>query len=194
MNNKTFFSDAMMAGAIVGVVMALSRIFERYELFFSTSELLSVVTPYAIEWVLMVGIFVWLLFFFTRRRAKAADVEVGFSYGQALSFVLVVSMLTGIIVGLADTIFINAMGYDVYVDGMVSRIAEMRNLYIEAGLTQADVKSFDEMAAAARMAEQPSIFMNIFVDLYNYILFGGLPGLIIAAIVRRQPEYRVNND
>lgn len=194
MNNKTFFSDAMMAGAIVGVVMALSRIFERYELFFSTSELLSVVTPYAIEWVLMVGIFVWLLFFFTRRRAKAADAEVGFSYGQALSFVLVVSMLTGIIVGLADTIFINAMGYDVYVDGMVSRIAEMRNLYIEAGLTQADVKSFDEMAAAARMTEQPSIFMNIFVDLYNYILFGGLPGLIIAAIVRRQPEYRVNND
>lgn len=194
MNNKTFFSDAMMAGAIVGVVMALSRIFERYELFFSTSELLSVVTPYAIEWVLMVGIFVWLLFFFTRRRAKAADAEVGFSYGQALSFVLVVSMLTGIIVGLADTIFINAMGYDVYVDGMVSRIAEMRNLYIEAGLTQADVKSFDEMAAAARMAEQPSIFMNIFVDLYNYILFGGLPGLIIAAIVRRQPEYRENND
>ena len=194
MNNKTFFSDAMMAGAIVGVVMALSRIFERYELFFSTSELLSVVTPYAIEWVLMVGIFVWLLFFFTRRRAKAADAEVGFSYGQALSFVLVVSMLAGIIVGLADTIFINAMGYDVYVDGMVSRIAEMRNLYIEAGLTQADVKSFDEMAAAARMAEQPSIFMNIFVDLYNYILFGGLPGLIIAAIVRRQPEYRVNND
>jgi hypothetical protein len=194
MNNKTFFSDAMMAGAIVGVVMALSRIFERYELFFSTSELLSVVTPYAIEWVLMVGIFVWLLFFFTRRRAKAADAEVGFSYGQALSFVLVVSMLAGIIVGLADTIFINAMGYDVYVDGMVSRIAEMRNLYIEAGLTQADVKSFDEMAAAARMTEQPSIFMNIFVDLYNYILFGGLPGLIIAAIVRRQPEYRVNND
>jgi hypothetical protein len=194
MNNKTFFSDAMMAGAIVGVVMALSRIFERYELFFSTSELLSVVTPYAIEWVLMVGIFVWLLFFFTRRRAKAADTEVGFSYGQALSFVLVVSMLAGIIVGLADTIFINAMGYDVYVDGMVSRIAEMRNLYIEAGLTQADVKSFDEMAAAARMTEQPSIFMNIFVDLYNYILFGGLPGLIIAAIVRRQPEYRVNND
>lgn len=194
MNNKTFFSDAMMAGAVVGVVMALSRIFERYELFFSTSELLSVVTPYAIEWVLMVGIFVWLLFFFTRRRAKAADAEVGFSYGQALSFVLVVSMLTGIIVGLADTIFINAMGYDVYVDGMVTRIAEMRNLYIEAGLTQADVKSFDEMAAAARMAEQPSIFMNIFVDLYNYILFGGLPGLIIAAIVRRQPEYRVNND
>ena len=194
MNNKTFFSDAMMAGAVVGVVMALSRIFERYELFFSTSELLSVVTPYAIEWVLMVGIFVWLLFFFTRRRAKAADAEVGFSYGQALSFVLVVSMLAGIIVGLADTIFINAMGYDVYVDGMVSRIAEMRNLYIEAGLTQADVKSFDEMAAAARMTEQPSIFMNIFVDLYNYILFGGLPGLIIAAIVRRQPEYRVNND
>lgn len=194
MNNKTFFSDAMMAGAIVGVVMALSRIFERYELFFSTSELLSVVTPYAIEWVLMVGIFVWLLFFFTRRRAKAADAEVGFSYGQALSFVLVVSMLTGIIVGLADTIFINAMGYDVYVDGMVTRIGQMRNLYIEAGLTQADVKSFDEMAAAARMAEQPSILMNIFVDLYNYILFGGLPGLIIAAIVRRQPEYRVNND
>lgn len=194
MNNKTFFSDAMMAGAIVGVVMALSRIFERYELFFSSSELLSVVTPYAIEWVLMVGIFVWLLFFFTRRRAKAADAEVGFSYGQALSFVLVVSMLTGIIVGLADTIFINAMGYDVYVDGMVTRIGQMRNLYIEAGLTQADVKSFDEMAAAARMTEQPSIFMNIFVDLYNYILFGGLPGLIIAAIVRRQPEYRVNND
>ena len=194
MNNKTFFSDAMMAGAIVGVVMALSRIFERYELFFSTSELLSVVTPYAIEWVLMVGIFVWLLFFFTRRRAKAADAEVGFSYGQALSFVLVVSMLAGIIVGLADTIFINAMGYDLYVDGMVTRIGQMRNLYIEAGLTQADVKSFDEMAAAARMAEQPSIFMNIFVDLYNYILFGGLPGLIIAAIVRRQPEYRVNND
>ena len=194
MNNKTFFSDAMMAGAIVGVVMALSRIFERYELFFSSSDLMSVVTPYAIEWVLMVGIFVWLLFFFTRRRAKAADAEVGFSYGQALSFVLVVSMLAGIIVGLADTIFINAMGYDVYVDGMVSRIAEMRNLYIEAGLTQADVKSFDEMAAAARMTEQPSIFMNIFVDLYNYILFGGLPGLIIAAIVRRQPEYRVNND
>ena len=184
----------MMAGAIVGVVMALSRIFERYELFFSTSELLSVVTPYAIEWVLMVGIFVWLLFFFTRRRAKAADAEVGFSYGQALSFVLVVSMLAGIIVGLADTIFINAMGYDLYVDGMVTRIGQMRNLYIEAGLTQADVKSFDEMAAAARMAEQPSIFMNIFVDLYNYILFGGLPGLIIAAIVRRQPEYRVNND
>lgn len=194
MNNKTFFSDAMMAGAIVGVVMALSRIFERYELFFSSSDLMSVVIPYAIEWLLMVGVFVWLLYFFTRRRAKAVDAEVGFSYGQALSFVLVVSMLAGIIVGLVDTIYINAMGYDTYIDGMVGRIAEMRNLYVDAGLSQADLKPFDEMAAAARMAEQPSIFTNIFVDLYNYILFGGLPGLIIASVVRRQPEYRENND
>ena len=194
MNNKTFFSDAMMAGAIVGVVMALSRIFERYELFFSSSDLLSVVIPYAIEWLLAVGVFVWMLFFFTRRRAKAVDPEVGFSYGQALSFVLLVSMLAGVIVGVADTIYVNAMGYDVYINGMVARIAEMRNIYVEAGLSQTDVKAFEDMAAAARMAEQPSIFANIFMEFYNYVLFGGLPGLIIAAIVRRNPEYRVNKD
>lgn len=194
MNNKSFFYDVLRSGAIVGVVMALSRIFERYQLVFRDADIASISVAYLFEWFIAVVIFIWLLYRFTRRRAEACDPAVGFSYGQALSYILLVSMLAGIIVGAADTIYIGAMGYENYVDGLLRRIAEMRDIYIEAGYSPTDVAIFNDMAHEIRTSEPPSMFANVFSAFDSYILFGGLPGLIIAAFVRRSPENNITEN
>ena len=194
MNNKMFWYDVLRAGAIVGIVMALSRIFERYQLVFRDADMGSIAVVYLLEWFVAAGLFIAMLYFFARRRAKAADAEVGFSYGQALSYILLVSMLAGVIVGVADTIYINAMGYDVYVDGLIGRLGELRNMYIGVGYNGADIKMFDDVAHSIRTSEQPSMLSNVFAGFNNYILFGGLPGLIIASLVRRDPEHRAFNE
>lgn len=190
MNNREFWYDVMRSGAILGIVMAVSRIFERYVLFYSGWELNKASLLYLGEGLLACVVFIWLLVRFTRRRAKECDPRLGFSYGLALSYILVVSMFAGIIVGVGDTLFTSAMGYDGFVTGSIARIEELRELYASMGVSSSDLKIFDDVVHAVRTTEQPSMISNVFGGFNNYIILGGLPGLIIAGVVSRKPEYR----
>jgi hypothetical protein len=187
--NRDFWYDVMRSGAILGIVMMLSRIFEHYVLFYSSIELTTMSVLYFGEAILSCVVFIWLLLRFSRRRAAACDPQVGFSYGMGLSYILLISMFAGVIVGVGDTIFTSIMGYDAYVEGVMWRINDLKQLYLNMGVSTSELGIFDEFAHAMRTSTQPSMLSSVFTAFNNYILFGALPGFIIAGVVSRKPEY-----
>lgn len=187
MIGRDFWYDVLRSGAILGVVMALSRIVEMYLLAYSSLDMGSMSMWFLLEWVVAAVIFVWLLVRMSKRRAAATDPKYGYSYSMALAYILMISMLAGIMVGVADTLFIGVMGYDAYIDGMIGRIDEIRQLYVSMNITSVDA-DFSAMISALRSAERPSMMSAIFSMFNSYVLVGGVVGLVVAGVVCRKPQ------
>lgn len=190
--NRDFWSDVLRSGAILGGVMSLSYIFERYLLAFSDMALLKASTIYSLEWLVACIAFVWMLARFTRRRAEAMPAEVTVTYSYLLSYVLLASMLSGVLVGVADTLYISAMGYDLYVSGLVGRIEQLQQLYLDMGISASEMTIFEQYANQLRYVEQPSMMLTVLGKLQTYAIMGCIPGFIIASVnsrrVRRMRE------
>ena len=188
MINREYWHDVLRSGAILGLVMALSSIFERYLLLASNLTLGTATMLYLGEAVVACVVFIWLIVRFTRRRRDTGDPRFGFNYSTALSYILLISMLAGVIVGVAGTIFTSAIGYDAYIAGNISRLEEAKTLYEGLGVGANDLVLFDEMVHRIRTAPQPTMLQNVLASFSNYILFGGIPGLIIAGVLSRKPQ------
>jgi len=187
MIGKDFWYDVLRSGAILGCVMALSRIVEMYLLAYSGLNMGSVSMWFLLEWVVAAVVFIWLLVRLSKRRAAATDPKYGYSYSVALAYILMVSILAGVMVGVADTLFVGIMGYDAYIDGMVGRIEEMRALYASMNMTAMDA-DFNAMVSSLRAAERPSMISAVFSMFNTYVFAGGMVGLIVAGAVCRKPQ------
>lgn len=201
--------DVLRAAAIIGVVMALSHIFEQYMLLFSGVSLINASLVILIEGVIAAAVFVWLLIRFTRRISLAWNdrVEVGngivvdmpFTYGRAVSYGLLISMFAGIFVGVANTIFVDVMGYDLYRAaqiGYFEQIEEIMNAY-NALLGGSENLSSDIMTKQIEMLEtmdKPSIFATIISHMTSYMLYGGIASLVVAAVARRKRVQNISNE
>lgn len=193
MNNINYWQDVMRAGAILGVVMALSSVLEHYVLFFSELSLTRATAIYGVEWLIMVAIYTLMLFFFARRRVAQCDPQYGMSFSQVLSYVILVSMFAGIMVGVANTLYIDAEGYALYIDGILLRFDQLEDM-LPAKIAAEEYAVFEKSVDIIRSAEQPTIFNNIFESLNRYIIGGAFVGIIIAAIVRRDPVQQINEE
>ena len=190
--NRDFWSDVLRSGAILGGVMSLSYIFERYLLAFSDMALLKASAIYSLEWLVACVVFVWMLAHFTRRRAEALPSEITVTYSYLLSYILLTSMLSGVLVGVADTLYISAMGYDLYISGLVGRIEQLQQLYLDMGISASEMTIFEQYANQLRYVEQPSMLLTVLGKLQTYAIMGCIPGFIIASVnsrrVRRMRE------
>lgn len=190
--NREFWSDVLRTGAILGGVMSLSYIFERYLLAFSDMALLKASTIYSLEWLVACVVFVWMLARFTRRRAEALPSEITVTYSYLLSYILLTAMLSGVLVGVADTLYISAMGYDLYISGLVGRIEQLQQLYLDMGISASEMTIFEQYANQLRYVEQPSMLLTVLGKLQTYAIMGCIPGFIIASVnsrrVRRMRE------
>ena len=190
--NRDFLSDVLRSGAILGGVMSLSYIFERYLLAFSDMALLKASAIYSLEWLVACVVFVWMLARFTRRRAEALPSEITVTYSYLLSYILLTSMLSGVLVGVADTLYISAMGYDLYISGLVGRIEQLQQLYLDMGISASEMTIFEQYANQLRYVEQPSMVLTVLGKLQTYAIMGCIPGFIIASVnsrrVRRMRE------
>ena len=190
--NRDFWSDVLRSGAILGGVMSLSYIFERYLLAFSDMALLKASAIYSLEWLVACVVFVWMLARFTRRRAEALPSEITVTYSYLLSYILLTSMLSGVLVGVADTLYISAMGYDLYISGLVGRIEQLQQLYLDLGISASEMTIFEQYANQLRYVEQPSMMLTVLGKLQTYAIMGCIPGFIIASVnsrrVRRMRE------
>ena len=201
--------DVLRAAAIIGVVMALSHIFEQYMLLFSGVSLINASLVILIEGVIAAAVFVWLMIRFTRRISLAWNdrIEVGngivvdmpFTYGRAVSYGLLISMFAGIFVGVANTIFVDIMGYDLYRAaqiGYFEQIEEIMNAY-NALLGGSENLSADIMTKQIEMLEtmdKPSIFATIISHMTSYMLYGGIASLVVAAVARRKRVQNISNE
>ena len=196
--NKEFWSDVLRSGAILGLVMSISHIFEQYMLAFSDVDLIKSATICGIEWLVAAVAFIWLLSRFTKRRAMAVPSEMVVTYSYLLSFIILTSMLAGVLVGVADTLFISAMGYDNFILGLINYydgLAEYIVVTLQtpavsgvpdpAAADQIDLflSNFEELTTQLRQSEQPSIGATVFNKLRTYCLAGIVPGFVIAGVV-----------
>ena len=191
--NNSFWSDVLRDGALLGLAMGLSRIIENTLQLQGSMPITTTYLILAVEMIASMAIFVWLLYRFTKRRAMAADPAEGFPYGQGLIYAFVVSVLTGVVVGLANTLYIVAIGYESYVEGVIANLESTASFVASIDTTGAAVDSYndmmDTMIETIESTPRPSVFANIFASLNSYIVWGTLVGLIIARAVRREPKF-----
>ena len=183
MLGKTFWQEVLRDGAVLGLVMAASHLFESFMLFGDVA-LGSMSLIVTIEMLVVAIFFVWYLYRSAKRRSLEADAQVGFPYSTGLLYVFLMSVLSGVLVGLSHIIYISAIGgYGAYVDAVVVRFEQI------AALMPVDNSAlFDQMIEQLTAAEKPTAMQTIVSSVNNYIIFGGFMGLIIAAIVRREPK------
>ena len=208
MNFKDFWMDVLRSSAILGVVMAISHIFERHIMLFSGLSLGTSSLILLLEGLVAAVVFVGMLYYFTRRLAKGWDekvefmgqvLDVKFSYSRALSYVLTVSMLASIIVGVASTIYIDVVGYDVYIAAQIDYVQETVDLvsaYVQVSGDEGvlSAKGMENMIMQMETSERPSMFATIISLMSSYMLYGGLVGLVIAAVARRNVKKNVSNE
>jgi hypothetical protein len=199
MNFKDFWMDVLRSAAIVGIVMSVSHIFEKYITLFSDLGLGASSLIIFIEGIVAAVLFVGMLYYFTRRLAKGWNerveymgqvLDVKFSYSRALSYVLTVSMLASVIVGVASTIYVDIIGYDIYLAAQIAYIEETVDFINAAGQMSGSenlvsVESMEDFVSQLEASERPSMFANIISLMSSYMLYGGLTGLVVAAVARR---------
>lgn len=208
MNFKDFWMDVLRSAAIVGIVMSVSHIFEKYITLFSDLGLGASSLIIFIEGIVAAVLFVGMLYYFTRRLAKNWDekveymgqvLDVKFSYSRALSYVLTVSMLASVIVGVASTIYVDIVGYDIYLAAQIAYIEETVDFVNAAGQMSGSenlvsVESMEDFVSQLEASERPSMFANIISLMSSYMLYGGLTGLVVAAVARRNIKQNVSSE
>ena len=200
--------DVLRSAAIVGIVMSVSHIFEKYITLFSDLGLGASSLIISIEGIAAAVLFVGMLYYFTRRLAKNWNerveymgqvLNVKFSYSRALSYVLTVSMLASVIVGVASTIYVDIIGYDIYLAAQIAYIEETVDFVNAAGQMSGSenlvsVESMEDFVSQLEASERPSMFANIISLMSSYMLYGGLTGLVVAAVVRRNIKQNVSSE
>ena len=189
MNFKEYWMDVLRTAAIIGVVMALSHIFEQYILLYSDMSLYSASMVLMIEGLASAGLFIFLMFYFTRRIARAWNdkvefgngivVDMPFTYGRAVSYGLLVASFVGILVGVVDILFVDFMGgYDAYRAEQIAYFEEIRELLTAynamVGSEIMPMEAMDATIEQFEAMERPSMFMTILSHMSSYMLYGGV--------------------
>lgn len=191
MNNRGFWNDVLRCGAILGIIMGASGIFETYALISGSHGLLGAML---LEMIVVLAVFVWLLYAFARKRSRLYEPQEGFSYAQALLYVICMSAAAGVIAGVMKYVFVSIIGYGTMIDGYMDILEYYRATVVQADMPEMYVKMFDDMIEAVRISERPSILATVFGSLETYAVGGALLGLIISGIVRRDPVITHNEE
>lgn len=173
--NRKYWTELLTGGMVLGIVMVvilvLQYLIRNQEAGF-VGALLSFANFAAVVAVLIV---------YGRRVAALYEAHpLGFGYGRAFGFSLLLSMLSGIIYGAGY--FLMAEVVDPAYFGAVQQ--KVLEIYAEAG------KMTNEQVDMMR--EAMGLMHNLFVVIFSYVfvmLFqGGFVALFTAAIVRRKPS------
>lgn len=192
MNTSILRNDILTKGAILGGVMLASRIAETSMTCYGGTIKWLIIC--AVEWFAMAAVYIVLLNAFTRGYArKQLAMQQGvqhFSYGNGLSYAILISMLAGIIVAIGGYIFLHAViGYDNFVDGNISLIL---NTFSEARVEV--TPEAQEMIAEMKVTPAPSIIDTLIASVWNYLLSGAIVGAIVAIFTRRKLQIINNNE
>ena len=188
MKQNLFLNSILNKGAILGFIMLCSHIFEQCAVVYGGTMVWFSVMGF--EMVASYIVYVWLLYKFAKSYSAAvleqrSELKM-FSYGAALSYVTSVSMLAGVIVGLGRYIIHNiVIGHDNYIKAMIT---SMQAILKANPQTASMMGSYGEVFNQMAVQPEPSVFATIISSVWSYLLAGTVVGLIVAAIVKREPE------
>ena len=188
MKQNHFLNSVLNRGAILGFVMLCSHIFEQCAVVYGgTMTWFSIM---GFEMVASYVVYVWLLYKFAKSYSAAvleqrSELKI-FSYGAGLSYVTSVSMLGGVIVGLGRYIIHSiVIGHDKYVQSMIT---SMQSILKANPQTASMMGSYGEVFKQMAAQPEPGVFATIISSVWSYLLWGTIVGLIIAAIVKHEPQ------
>lgn len=184
MNNRGFWNDVLRYGAILGIVMGLSGILETYVMMSGSHGLINMM---AVEMIAVFVLFVWLLYAFARKRSRLYEPQEGFSYAQALLYIICLSAAAGVIAGVMKYVFVSIIGYDALVTGYIEMLGYYKAALVQSHMPDTYVRIMDDMIESVRISERPSILHTVFDSLETYAIGGTILGLVISGIVRRDP-------
>ncbi|MDO4758924.1 MAG: DUF4199 domain-containing protein [Rikenellaceae bacterium] len=180
MQKSDFWTNAAKEGGVVGVLLAASMLFENYAFLSGSVGLMGLMM---VEWIAVVVLHYWLLHRYTKRYGQQFPVEEGFPFGRAYSYVLILSIFAGVILGLVQAIYLHGIiGYEEYMTNYVNSIQE---LVSNSAASAQMAPMMKQMMAQLEAASTPSVLQTAWGAVTNSVLFGGLFGLIIAAVVSR---------
>ena len=86
------------------------------------------------------------------------------------------------------------MGYEGYIAGLITRIEQLQQMYMDMGISASDMAIFEQYTTQLRYMQQPSMLLTVFSQLQVYAIMGCIPGFIIASVnsrrLRRMREHK----
>ena len=186
MNASILRNDILTKGAILGAVMLLSHIAELSMIYYGHSLFWTIFSFF--EWLLVVALYIILVYFFTRSFANKVIAlrkeEPYFTYKNGLSYIVMISMLAGVIVGIGDYVYMHCViGYENYI---TANIALAHETFQTTGTAMPDI--IREMLLILQDQPEPSIIETLIGCLWNYMIAGTFVGAIVAIVTQRKAK------
>ena len=188
MKHNLYLNELLTKGAILGCVMLCSHVFEQCAIVYGgTMGWYSVM---GFEYIAAAVLFVWMLYRFAKNYSlqvmESRQTIKMFSYGAGWGYVVSVSTLAGIIVGLGRYILHSVViGHKEYIDAMITSLQAILKANPE---TASMMDMYNQMLLQLSTQPEPTIFATIFSSVWGYMMWGALVGLVIAAMVKKEPD------
>ena len=184
MEQKIFWNDAARYGAVIGVLLAASTLFESYAILSGSMALVGLMVP---EFLVVVVLHYLLLHRYTKRYGASFPAEEGFPFSKAYGYVLLLSGFAGVVVGAVQAVYLHkVLGYSVY---MERYIAAIQNYLSKSGNVSASMEPMmAQLFDTLENAPEPSFLQTVWSSLFSSLLFGAVFGLIIAGVLSRAPK------
>lgn len=188
MKPSNFLNDIFTKGAILGVVMLASNIIETSMMYYGAT--LSWVFATSIEILVVMALYCWLIFRFTKRHAELVVRERSempyFTYFNGLNYAIDISMLAGVVVGLGSYMFRHyVIGFENYIAGYVKLV---QDIVSQSEVPASMIGTYEQMFKSIESQSEPSLISSIFSSVTNYLIAGTLVGLVVAAKTKREPK------
>lgn len=192
MDRSILRNDILTKGAILGGVMLTSRVIETSMISYGGN--IGWMLFLLLEWIVMAVVYVILINSFTRGYArKQLASQQGFqhfSYGNGLSYAILISMLAGVIVAIGGYIFLHGIvGYDNYIDANINLVV---GVFKDAKMEVP--QNVQEMIKEMKAIPEPSIINTLISSVWSYLLSGAIIGSIVAIFTRRKFQPTIKND
>lgn len=176
MIGKTFWQDASIGGAVLGLVnlaeVALSVVLP------STAGIISIASLVAT---------IYLIIYFTRKRVPLYG-HYGFSYGQCMDFIVVMGLFAGVMQGAGQVVMANFFFTDYYNGLLVEAQQQMRDAY--SGMLKGEqMTQIMEWSRKAMFSPAVVLVSNI----YSNVIGKAFLGLFASLAIKRDPDIFYNN-
>ena len=173
MIGKTFWQDASVGGAVLGLV--------------NLAEVaLSVMLPSAAGVVSIASLIATI--YLTRQRVPLYG-HYGFSYGQSMDFIVVMGLFAGVMQGAGQVVLANFLFTDYYNELLMATQQQMRDVY--SGMLKGE--QMTQMMEWSRKAIfSPAIVLVS--NIYSNVIGKAFLGLFASLVIKRDPDIFYNDN
>ena len=168
--------------------MLCSHIFEQYAVVYGKT--MAWYSIMGAEMIAVAVLYVWMLYKFAKQYSLSVMEAQGevkmFNYGRGFSYIVSVSALSGVIVGLGRYIMHSiVIGHQRYLEAMVSSMQAIISTSSESSTL---MSSYEPMLKQMMTQPEPGILTTVLSSVWSYMFWGMIVALFIAAKIKHEPN------